>query len=149
MFVSTLIPTPPRITLTVPAMIKFNEHLTQVINRWAEDRQRIRIIQGHQVFVNQVHKLDESTGLFVETLEFHAEIRKDFTVNRLSVTGWFKLWKFWLQEVRALIAETDWALPNKVSKSEEEDSSGMEELAGPHHCWKSPTTVLDLLKGRM
>ena len=140
-FISTLIPTPPRVSFTAPAIIKFNEQLVSNVTKWANARKRIRVIQAHQVFISQVQKLDERNGLFIETLEFHQDTHKDFNVNRLSPSGWFKLRKFWLKEMARLMGEMDWALPG--IQQESSDDSSEDSLEAPHQCWRSPVTVLD------
>ena len=77
-FISTLVPTPPRISFTAPSMIKFNKQLKQLVEGWKDSGKRVRILDAQQVFTTQITKLDERTGYVVETLEFNEKTQKDF-----------------------------------------------------------------------
>ena len=127
---STLIPTPDQAQVTAAAILKFNEALCQEIQGWKDSHWNVDVVPSHLLFVTEVGYLDECTGNFVETITFNQGAQADFVKSRLTISGWFKLRKCWLQELQ------------QVQNNYERD------LQVPYCMWKSPTPVIDLNSSR-
>ena len=131
-FISTLFPEPNRCEFTSPAIMKFNEEISQLVNSWRQAGHAVALLESHLVFVTQRSWLNEKTGIFTETFTFNEphRIATDFSKGRITTSEWFKLRKFWWEEL----------LNYKFLAA----SLEFQDLRVHHRLWKSPTPVIEL-----
>ena len=111
-FISTLVPSPVMFHITSLAYLRYNEAIMKATVQWIDNKHPVTLLPSHVVFVHEARFLDEKSGLFKENYNYHVDITKEFSKGKLSISGWFKLHSFWLQETRMVQVDdcltTDW-----------------------------------------
>ena len=129
-FVSTLVPLPQGSLECNQAVLKMNDVIMELAKEWTNQARLIHLLVSHSVFARKTEYLDEVTGILMQQYMFHPGALKEFQGGAINNVGWFKLRKFWLQEIMEI------GIPEEVKLAGELDL--------PQEYWKTPKTVLDL-----